>query len=90
MVREFASNGRSELAAPVLKKINEGVDGLQFAWAGSLEKGDPHYFRIVGGKVFLIEYANTQNDANHAHAVWRLFNGDFGRDILKEHVAEEH
>ncbi|NIP92583.1 MAG: DUF3500 domain-containing protein, partial [Akkermansiaceae bacterium] len=40
--------------------------------------------------VFLIEYANTQNNANHAHAVWRLFNGDFGRDVLKEHLEKAH
>lgn len=90
VVREFASNGRSEIAGPALKAIREGVDGLQFAWAGGLEKGDAHYFRVVGGTVFLIEYANTQNDANHAHAVWRLFNGDFGRDVLKEHLQTAH
>ena len=42
------------------------------------------------GNALVVEYANTQNDANHAHAVWRVFNGDFGRDILKEHVEKEH
>jgi hypothetical protein len=90
ILREFASNGRPEINAPAMKAIVEAVDDLQFAWAGGLEKGDPHYFRVVGGKFFLVEYANTQNDANHAHAVWRVFNGDFGRDILKEHVEKEH
>ena len=57
---------------------------------GGIERGDAHYFRIVGGDVFLIEYANTQNEANHAHAVWRLFKGDFGRDLLAEHFADDH
>ena len=38
----------------------------------------------------MVEYANTQNGANHAHAVWRLFDGDFGRDILKDHLDKEH
>ncbi|MFM1558921.1 MAG: DUF3500 domain-containing protein [Roseibacillus sp.] len=90
ILREFASNGRPEINAPAMKAIAEAVDDLQFAWAGGLKKGDPHYFRVVGGKFFLVEYANTQNDANHAHAVWRVFNGDFGRDILKEHVEKEH
>jgi hypothetical protein len=90
ILREFASNGRPEVTYPAMKEIAESVDGLQFAWAGGLKKGDPHYFRVLGGKFFLVEYANTQNDANHAHAVWRLFNGDFGRDLLKEHVEAEH
>ena len=90
VIREFASNGRSEIAAEPLRKIAEAVDSLQFAWAGGLEKGDPHYFRVVGGNTFLIEYANTQNNANHAHAVWRLFDGDFGRDILREHLETAH
>ncbi|MFP6856007.1 MAG: DUF3500 domain-containing protein [Roseibacillus sp.] len=90
ILREFASNGRPEINAPAMKAIAEAVNDLQFAWAGGLKKGDPHYFRVVGGKFFLVEYANTQNDANHAHAVWRVFNGDFGRDILKEHVEKEH
>ena len=73
-----------------MKEIAESVDNLQFAWAGGLAKGDPHYFRVVGGGAFMVEYANTQNDANHAHAVWRLFDGDFGRDVLKEHLDKEH
>ncbi len=90
VLREFASNGRQEITGPAMKEISESVDDLQFAWAGGLAKGDPHYFRVVGGGAFMVEYANTQNDANHAHAVWRLFNGDFGRDVLKEHLDEEH
>ncbi|MDA0768083.1 MAG: DUF3500 domain-containing protein [Verrucomicrobia bacterium] len=58
---------------------------IHFAWAGGLNKGDPHYFRVQG-ETFLMEYANTQNNANHAHAVWRDFKNDFGRDLLKEHL----
>ena len=34
----------------------------------------------------MIEYDNIQNNANHIHTVWRDFNGDFGRDILREHL----
>ena len=55
------------------------------AWAGPLEKGAKHYYRVQG-PTFLIEYDNTQNDGNHVHAVWRDFAGDFGRDLLREHV----
>jgi hypothetical protein len=62
-----------------------GFDKIQLAWAGVMEVGGPHYYRVQG-PTFLIEYDNTQNDANHIHAVWRDFNGDFGRDILREHL----
>ena len=62
-----------------------GVEKIGFAWAGSTEKGNKHYYRIQG-PTFLVEYDNTQNDANHIHSVWRDFDGDFGRDLLREHV----
>lgn len=67
----------------------EGIDGLSFAWAGSRERGAPHYYRIQGTS-FLVEYDNFQNGANHVHTVWRDFAGDFGRDLLAEHYATAH
>jgi hypothetical protein len=60
---------------------------VAFAWAGSLERGRPHYYRIQGPS-FLIEYDNTQNNANHIHTVWRDFDGDFGRDLLRDHYRD--
>lgn len=90
ILREFSGNARQEISGPAMKEIAESVDDLRFGWAGGPAKGDPHYFRVVGGGSFMVEYANTQNDANHAHAVWRLFDGDFGRDLLKEHLDKEH
>jgi hypothetical protein len=39
---------------------------------------------------FLFEYDNTQNNANHVHAVWRDFDGDFGADLLREHYEASH
>jgi hypothetical protein len=57
---------------------------VTFAWAGSTRPGEAHYYRIQGPS-FLVEYDNTQNAANHIHTVWRDFDGDFGRDLLREH-----
>ncbi len=57
---------------------------VAFGWAGSTRRGEPHYYRIQGPS-FLVEYDNTQNGANHIHSVWRDFDGDFGRDLLREH-----
>lgn len=74
-----------ELAAERKQQIDKaGLESLVFAWAGSLNKGSAHYYRIQGAE-FLIEFDNSQNNANHVHTVWRDFDGDFGRDLIKEH-----
>ena len=67
-----------------------GLDTVRFAWMGATTAapGAAHYYRIQG-PTFLIEYDNTQNNANHQHIVWRDFNGDFGTDLLAEHYAAD-
>ncbi len=63
-----------------------GFEKLHFAWAGSLDVGKKHYYR-VHGPTLLIEYDNSQNDANHIHSVWRDLDHDFGGDVLRKHLA---
>ncbi|GAB3932594.1 DUF3500 domain-containing protein [Kribbella albertanoniae] len=63
---------------------NRNLDLVHFAWAGDIARGQPHYYRLTGPRL-LIEYDNTQRDANHAHSVWRDPSGDFGLDPLAEH-----
>lgn len=65
-----------------LKK--EEFEEISFAWAGATEPNIGHYYRVQG-KSFLIEFDNSQNNANHIHSVWRDFDGDFGRDLIREH-----
>jgi len=90
LISEYVQTHRRALAAHDMKKITAaGLDKITFAWAGSLEVGKPHYYRVQG-PTFLLEYDNVQNGANHPHAVWRDFNGDFGRDILREHHEKAH
>ena len=75
-----------DIAADRVAKIQKaGVENVAFAWAGPLERGQKHYYRVQG-PTFLIEFDNTQNDGNHVHSVWRDFKGDFGRDLLREHL----
>ncbi len=62
---------------------------VHFAWAGSTEPGEPHYYRVQGPRL-LLEWDNTQSDANHAHSVWRDPTGDFGLDILRAHRLSHH
>ncbi len=79
-----------DIAKVRMEKIKaEDMNLVCFGWAGGTEAGIPHYYRIQG-KSFLIEFDNTQNNANHIHSVWRDFNGDFGEDLLKEHYQESH
>jgi hypothetical protein len=88
LVGLYANRHRTELAAQDMKRIAvAGVDKIYFAWAGSQEKGQGHYYRIHG-PTFLIEYDNTQNNANHIHSVWRDLENDFGGDLLKKHYQE--
>src|SRR5438105_4576802 len=76
----------SDIAADRTAKLKKaGVEKIGFVWAGETERGKKHYYRIQG-PTFLVEYDNTQNDGNHIHSVWRDFNGDFGRDLLREHL----
>jgi hypothetical protein len=79
-----------DIAAGRLAKIKAaGVENVSFAWAGSIERGQRHYYRLQG-PTFLIEFDNTQNNGNHVHSVWRDFTGDFGRDLLREHLKSAH
>ncbi|HEX7014390.1 MAG TPA: DUF3500 domain-containing protein [Cyclobacteriaceae bacterium] len=74
----------------LMKKIQDaGIENLSFAWAGSLQPGAGHYYRIQG-PMLLIEYDNTQNNANHVHTAVRDLTDDFAYDILREHYAREH
>lgn len=88
LIEEYTHRHRPELADPELKAIRDAGE-IHFGWAGSIKPGEAYYYRIQGPS-FLIETANTQNDANHVHTVWRDFEGDFGRDLLKEHFKDSH
>ncbi|MBM3290584.1 MAG: DUF3500 domain-containing protein [Candidatus Hydrogenedentes bacterium] len=88
LVQVLANIQRPELAEDRLAKLRAaGLDAVRFAWIGGFEKGEKHYYR-VHGPTFVIEYDNTQNNANHIHVVWRDFKGDFGRDVLLEHYKD--
>lgn len=90
LVREYVGRVRPDIAAEQLKIIEAtGWDKVSFAWAGGLEKGQGHYYRVQGER-FLLEFDNTQNNANHIHAVWRDFRNDYGNDILKRHYQDSH
>jgi len=76
----------------MLKQIQTaGLDNLWFTWAGYTEHviGKPYYYRIQGPTI-IIEYDNSQNNANHIHTVIRDLTNDFGGDMLLQHYKESH
>ena len=86
LIDVYVGKMAADIAAERMARVRKaGLDNVTFAWAGGTERGQKHYYRVQG-PTFLIEYDNTQNDGNHIHSVWRDFNGDFGRDLLREHV----
>ena len=88
LVSEYTGRHRKDLAEWDMKKITlAGVGKIRFGWAGGTKPGEAWYYRIQG-PTFLMEAANTQNNANHIHTTWRDFKGDFGRDVLAEHYRQ--
>ncbi|MBI3651566.1 MAG: DUF3500 domain-containing protein [Acidobacteria bacterium] len=85
LIQEYVGNFTADLAASEFNRIKaEGIEKIHFAWAGSSAVGKAHYYRIHSPKL-LIEYDNTQNDANHIHTVYRQPDNDFGLDMLRQH-----
>ena len=90
LIKEYINRHRAVVAKEDWAKIEkDGLEKIRFSWAGDTKQFKPHYYRIQGPS-FLLEYANTQNGANHIHATWRDFAGDFGRDVLREHIRKNH
>ena len=86
VIETFTSAQTADVAADRMAKVKAaGLDKIGFVWAGSTDKGQRYHYRVQG-PTFLIEHNNTQNQGNHVHSVWRDFNGDFGRDLLAEHL----
>jgi len=85
----YANNVPEQMAEARMAMVKQAGRDIYFAWAGVAERGGPHYYRIQS-PTFLIEYDNTQNNANHVHTVWRDFANDFGQDLLKQHYDTSH
>jgi hypothetical protein len=72
--------------------LGEGCDlgHVYFAWEGppDASPGVGHYFRITSPGL-LVEYANTQHQADHVHSVLRLPGQDFGTTLLYAHSGIE-
>jgi hypothetical protein len=89
LLEEYTRNMPDDVSAAREALVKKAGTNIYFAWAGVEQKGGPHYYRIAGPD-FLVEYDNTQNNANHIHSVWREYKGDWGEDLLGEHYKTSH
>jgi hypothetical protein len=78
-----------DLARIARAKIAARIEDVHFAWAGSDRRREGHYYRLHGPSI-VVEYDNTQDSANHVHAVWRDPEDDFGAELLATHYAATH
>ncbi len=90
LVSEYLCRVPEDVAWTRMNQIEkEGTSSIHFAWAGSEKHGSPHYYRLHGPS-FLVEYDNTQDNANHIHTVWRDLRNDWGEDLLRSHYTASH
>jgi hypothetical protein len=90
LIEEYAYRMPTELADVTMTEVKKpNLNNVYFTWAGGLNRGDLHYYRVHGPS-FLIEFNNTQGGGNHVHSVWRDLKNDFGRDLLKDHLKTAH
>jgi hypothetical protein len=89
LIRQYVDRMPEEIAALERERVAGSLDQIAFAWAGGSERRQPHYYRLQGPRL-LVEYDNTQDNANHIHSVWRDPEGDFGAYLLAQHYAAAH
>jgi hypothetical protein len=78
LVRTYLANHPPAQSREALARVRRaGLDRIRFGWAGSLQPGVPHYYRLQG-PTFLLEFDNSRNEGTHIHSVWRDFERDFG------------
>src|SRR5829696_7821648 len=87
LLRQYLDRAASAVANQAWTDITDaGLDQVCFGWAGPVERGAGHYYALSGPSL-LIEYDNTQDEANHIHSVWRDLRRDFAGDLLAQHYA---
>ena len=90
LIRHYLGRAADDVAADDWRRaVADGLGETTFAWAGPTEPGRGHYYAVRGPRL-LIEYDNTQNGANHIHAVWRDLANDWGEDLLAAHYRGAH
>ena len=87
LVLVFAGKYRPELVKQIdgRKKILD-TSSMSFSFVAPSGDYVPHY--RIQTKEYLIEFDNRSG--GHVHSAWRDFDGDFGRDVISEHLKKDH
>ena len=87
LVRAYAGKFRPDILKQIdgRKKI-EDTSTMTFAYSPKSKKNVHDY--SIQTKDYLIEFSNPGD--NHVHSAWRDFDGDFGRDLIAEHLKVAH
>jgi hypothetical protein len=84
LIASYANRFSAELAETEIAAIAaRGLDDVRFGWAGPGSPGAAYYYRVQGPE-FLIEYGHVDGELDHVHSVWRKFDDDFGRRVLRD------
>jgi hypothetical protein len=87
LLRQYVDRAAPAVANRAWTDITDaGLAQVCFGWAGPVERRGGHYYAL-SGPTLLIEYDNTQDQANHIHSVWRDLRRDFAGDLLAQHYA---
>jgi hypothetical protein len=79
LIGEYLSAMPVEVVKDRMQAIEKsGMDDIRIGWWGGPDRNQRHHY-VIQGSSFIIEYNNTQNEANHVHAMWRNLGGDFNR-----------
>ncbi|MEQ9365060.1 MAG: DUF3500 domain-containing protein [Leptospirales bacterium] len=90
LIQEYLFNIGEDFARKQMERARKaGIENIRFVWAGSLNPERPHYYRLHG-PTMVIEYDNTQDNANHVHSVWHDPANHLGQDLLRDHYRAHH
>jgi hypothetical protein len=89
IIEQYLGRLPDELAEHESRRLVGTGEDLCFVWAGGVRPREPHYYRVQGERL-VIEYDSFHRDGTHIHSVWRDTSGDFGDDILGDHVRRAH
>lgn len=89
LIRLYVDRVPADVARAWWARLEPELGDVHLAFAGVAAHRRPHYYRLLGPSL-LVEYDNTQDDANHVHTVVRDPAGDFGDDLLRAHRHDHH
>ena len=87
LIAEYLGNFEQPRQGEYWARLDRHWEQVHFAWIGSYERGQPHYY-VIHSPNFIIEYDNVSWDgkgADHVHTIVREKGNDFGADLLRAH-----